>query len=318
MVSLIIEKPGGTELTQFLAEDYHEERLLLDSVIDFLIRNKVDYLITYNGQNFDIPFLKNRIKHNGLSAKIFDFYNFDLYYFVKFKSNIRGKLKSYTQTSVESFYNLNKHRQDVINGKQSAELYKKYVITHDSIIEKIILTHNKEDVLQLYNLLPYIISDVENFDKSISEFGVPVPIELSTDNYSELNSKSKKLHQFPAIAFIAKPRLIKSKNLLKITGSMLTKKFDANIFTDFTSSVSATFDSDKSFFEITIPVSEYSGEFYVDLESAGLIDSNQISYKESLQSILNHPNYINGFLILDYESINLFSIALLQHLTDKY
>ena len=52
----------GSKITQFLAETPYEEDRVLMSTMEFLCEEGVDYLITYNGATFDIPFVKQRLE----------------------------------------------------------------------------------------------------------------------------------------------------------------------------------------------------------------------------------------------------------------
>ena len=51
------------------------------------------------------------------------------------------------------------NRKDVISGRESVKLFSEYAVNQDSVIEKIILTHNREDVLQLNHLVNIVGQD---------------------------------------------------------------------------------------------------------------------------------------------------------------
>ena len=83
MTALLI--PSGENeisVTQFLAEDPYEEDRVLRATLDFLNEQKTDFLVTYNGTSFDIPFMNRRLEalHFPFALKM---YNLDLYSWIR-------------------------------------------------------------------------------------------------------------------------------------------------------------------------------------------------------------------------------------------
>ena len=145
----------GVTITQFLAENPYEEDRVIMATMDFLKDESIDYLITYNGASFDIPFMKQRLATKNLPY-VLNMYEFDLYNFIRSNTGLKSQIGSLSQKNVEQHFGISSNRKDVISGRESVKLFAEYAINQDSVIEKIILTHNREDVLQLCHLFNII------------------------------------------------------------------------------------------------------------------------------------------------------------------
>lgn len=128
------------------------------STMEFLCEEGVDYLITYNGSAFDIPFVKQRLELLHLPY-ILNMYEYDLYNFIRSNTNLKSEIGSISQKNVEAYFGIGTNRKDVISGRESVKLFSEYAVNQDSVIEKIILTHNREDVLQLNHLVNIVGQD---------------------------------------------------------------------------------------------------------------------------------------------------------------
>jgi len=158
---LLIPISGGIRAIQFFSESPEEESLLLNEYITEL--NKLDVLISYNGDNFDLPFINKRCKINGICCQGFNdnhtynnflfHQNFDLYRILDRYSTLRKLLPNLKQKTVETFMGLWSDRTDEISGAESVELYYKYLRTKNPSIRETIMLHNMDDILQLSRLL---------------------------------------------------------------------------------------------------------------------------------------------------------------------
>ncbi|RVU54881.1 ribonuclease H-like domain-containing protein [Anaerosphaera multitolerans] len=133
----------STELKLLFADDLKEEIEILQSI---KLNNK--NIITYNGQSFDVPFIKERKQIYKIPND--NILNFDLYrYLTNYKFLLN--LKNYKQKTVEEFLNIN--RDEFTSGGNIVELYKNYLVDKDEIILNEIITHNKDDVSGLVQSL---------------------------------------------------------------------------------------------------------------------------------------------------------------------
>lgn len=156
------------ELIQYFAENTLEEKNILLETIETL--KNVDYVVTYNGKSFDMPFLYERCKNEAISYE--RLYNLDLYQLVKNHSTLKNTLGSLSQKSIEKFMGISDNREDEISGGKSVMLYSEYTHSlNDNLLNKILL-HNADDVMQLSKLIPLI--KYFDMDIAVQNLGFPL------------------------------------------------------------------------------------------------------------------------------------------------
>ena len=147
---VIPQEDGRFLCRQIFAESLDDEALVIEQTLDIL--NKLDYIITYNGISFDIPFLEKRMRKLGIPENDMP-YNLDMYKVIRNFSDIGRFTPNLKQKTVESYMGLWQERADEIDGGLSVELYASYLLDRDPECERKILLHNADDVKQLYRLL---------------------------------------------------------------------------------------------------------------------------------------------------------------------
>ena len=153
-------------INQFFAENIDEEQELLEVFEQFL--NKFEYIITYNGTSFDLPFLRKRFDYFDIDHNIDSISHLDLLKLVRKNKKIL-KLENCKLKTVER--SLKIYREDTISGKESVNLYKNYERTKDLYKKEIILKHNYDDIFYLPRLLSiYDIIEQETMMKLNIEF----------------------------------------------------------------------------------------------------------------------------------------------------
>lgn len=307
LMGLLTETDDGVRVTQFLAENHYEEYKVLQATLDFLRDEGIDYLITFNGLRYDIPFINTRLEANFMDADPdsgqsgIKLYDFDLYRFLRKCSNLPQRLDSLSQASCEQFFGIANNRQDTITGRESVALFDEYSISGNSTVEKIILTHNREDVLQLYQLMQLTsrneYADIldGDFHSAIAKYGFPVAISADTSAKAGCLDTSRR----SIIQFAARPALNEKKKLLTITGDQLVSPISAAYFPDIDNPITATFNKTTASYEIQLPVNSHGNDFFVDIQKLGL-------------DISDDPDLINGYLILNSRTINLISRSILS------
>ena len=218
LIALLVQTGDCVRITQFLAGNHYEEDRVLDAAMDFLIRENIDYIITYNGQSFDVPFINTRLDRLYSDRKL-NLFNFDLYRFLQSGTDLKRRIGSLSQMSVENYYGIFQDRRDTITGRESVALFDEYSISGSSTAEKIILTHNREDVLQLSRLVHLMCDDVVDFDLAMAK------------------------HGFPACGgrYTVRPRLNRQACTLRICGEQLVSPVSAAFFADIDSPVTSIF-----------------------------------------------------------------------------
>lgn len=284
LVGLLTQTDSGVRATQFLAENHYEESKVLEATMDFLRDEGIGYLITYNGAAFDVPFLNSRLEANFMGSAI-DLYDFDLYRFIKCGTDLRSRLDSLSQKSVENYYGILSDRGDTITGRESVIMFEQYALTGNSTLEKIILTHNREDIVHLNRLMYLALADVgiagnaevHGMHEAIARYGFP--------------AASGRLSVRPSIK--------KQKRLLSITGQQLRDPVSCAYFPDADSPVTAVFNSASASYEIDAPLGRLDDEFYIDARGLGFdLDAD--------------PDCVNGYLVLEPRTINLISRLLAE------
>ncbi|MDE7433107.1 MAG: ribonuclease H-like domain-containing protein, partial [Lachnospiraceae bacterium] len=129
---------------QWFDDTSHDECKLLLMFREFL--KDFDILVDYNGNSFDIPFIKNRgIKH-GILFNFDKFVLIDLYLEIK---KYRGFLKTpdLKQKSIELFLNIN--REDEYDGGRLIEIYKDYIKepSKSKNLLSLLMLHNHDDII---------------------------------------------------------------------------------------------------------------------------------------------------------------------------
>ena len=167
-------------LTQLFAENMKDEISVLeafDKVLpDFTL------LAQFNGNRFDIPFVRARYKYHNLSSHISTIEYFDIYLYIKsfkkFLNMPNCKLKSFEKL-------LNIGRKDLIDGGEAIDEYYNFVSTGDETSLNACLLHNYEDVLNLPDISSLIIfehlKDLTTFNFNVYTDNDYFIIEVNTE-----------------------------------------------------------------------------------------------------------------------------------------
>ena len=275
LTGFLTYRNGELEFTQFFAQLPSEEHQVISATIDLL--NTVDFIVTYNGKFFDIPFIAKRAAKNDLVFP--DIYDLDLFLVFKHYSDIAKVLKSMTQKGLETYAGIDNRRTDTLNGMQSVKLYNQYVNTHSADMERQILLHNSDDVLQLYRLLPLIRQ--ADIHRALQRHGFPVDggrVKTITYKHQEL-----------------------------ILEGLCDDPLDYIKFPTTEEPYSLTMSKDGSF-TLVIPCEKHGDSIYFD--AAHLLDEHMISLDK-------YPGFASGFLIVKEDDmmnsaeINFFAMEFL-------
>ena len=171
---------NGCNVIQFMAESSAEEEQILSAFSDFSRGFKK--LIHFNGDRFDIPFLKAKYEKYGLSDPLAAMDSFDLYKAVKPYKKQLG-LPDCKQKTIELYLGID--REDKYDGGKLIPVYKSYTEKRDKEDLSLLLLHNFEDVKGMFGLLPMLYYDAffKQFD-NMPEVSVRTDEELDEDMYS--------------------------------------------------------------------------------------------------------------------------------------
>lgn len=336
LTACLIPNSTGVTITQFLAENPYEEDRVIMATMDFLKDESIDYLITYNGASFDIPFMKQRLATKNLPY-VLNMYEFDLYNFIRSNTGLKSQIGSLSQKNVEQHFGISSNRKDVISGRESVKLFAEYAINQDSVIEKIILTHNREDVLQLCHLFNIIgrnnfgavLGEGDNGCDGFNGAGIhDVNMAPIVSNHRLDAALAQTGAGLPSAGgeLTARPRL--AAGCLTVAGRQLRAPhklsdntdfaINANFFPETASSISAEFIKENCSYQIRVPLEKHENSQFLDikkilLDAESSDDNTQIKYANLLK---DSDNLINDYLLLVNEGselnreINLISILI--------
>jgi uncharacterized protein YprB with RNaseH-like and TPR domain len=150
LVGFLSFRNGQGEIFQLLARNPVEEKALLFETINQLKEAAV--IVSFNGRSFDIPYLKGRLRFQGLDDELKAFH-FDL--LRQTRKSYRSQLPNCRLLTIERhlFY---QERIDDLPGSQVADYYQHYLDTEDWGYLAPILEHNACDLLTMAKLLGLI------------------------------------------------------------------------------------------------------------------------------------------------------------------
>lgn len=131
-------------IRQYFCETLNEEKDILLAFSNDI--NGKSICITFNGNAFDLPFIKRRFECHSLTNNLSDINSYDILAFMKPLKKI-WKLDNLKLKTIEAFFNI--HRKDIISGKESILMYKDYKKNNNMNLRDKVLLHNYEDVKNL-------------------------------------------------------------------------------------------------------------------------------------------------------------------------
>lgn len=160
-------------LKQFFADKIEEEKELLEKLNNFI--NKFKTIITYNGESFDLPFIKHRLNKFHIKPKFDNISSFDIYRKVRRNSSYLN-LKNYKLKTIEE--SLGIYRSDEHSGKDCIGFYYQYVKTGDKELLSKILKHNYDDLYYLMDILRIFdtIKDIKTTYVKVNNIKIKVEI----------------------------------------------------------------------------------------------------------------------------------------------
>ncbi len=249
----------GLTAEQFFAETLSEEQEVLHDF--WKTAASKDVLITFNGQHFDLPFIKERMKEPAGHMP----FHLDLFLLVKNYSPFRKFLPNLKQKSIENYMGLWQYRKDEISGAESVDLYYRFLTEKSDVLKEKILLHNHDDIVQLYRLLKVL----EKCDLHRAMFNLGFPVKTA-ETYVIIENIS-----------------LKNEKLL-ISGRQIRCPIEYQCYDYNGNMCYMHFDKKSGSFNIELPLIEQSGLVLIDLQALDMDTSELIKY----------PACQEGFLIL--------------------
>ncbi len=144
---------GCWNMTQWFAPAYEDEADIIQAFFQFARQGGYTHLIHFNGNNFDLPFLRQRCAQHILPFDFSTFTGIDLYRRAfPFRDFLH--LPDCRQKTLERFLGLK--REDPYDGGQLIEIYHELVKKPDDFSRQIILDHNCADLKGIFHILPIL------------------------------------------------------------------------------------------------------------------------------------------------------------------
>lgn len=151
LIGVMYYEHDSWKLRQWLGETESDEPLLLRSFVQFAA-NYV-YLIHFNGDRFDLPYVKAKCNTHNLAFLPDQLNSIDIYLKVKpLKKYL--KLAHLNQRSLEEY--LETDRTDTASGGDLIPICREFQKSHDPLLCEQLLWHNRDDLKGLPGLFPLL------------------------------------------------------------------------------------------------------------------------------------------------------------------
>ena len=200
LIGAVFFDNGGWKLKQFFAESMHEEAKLIESffaLVDERRRLGRIFLISFNGDGFDIPFIKNCIRQYALPYDFSQTLSIDLYKYIKPYKKLAG-LDNCRLKSVERLCGI--YREDRYGGGELIYVYEEYLRLSglgegsceyneqnmrlkDALLKSLLL-HNAEDIMDMP-----MVMDILGYDSLIAGGNYAVTKSLIADGVWDIHAR---------------------------------------------------------------------------------------------------------------------------------
>ena len=151
LIGCAFYREGNWQIRQWFAQSPEEEPELIKAFFNFA--QSFSYLLHYNGNTFDLPYLKQKVFGFGFSYDFSRFKGIDIYRRIFPYKNFL-KLPNCKQKTVEYFLGI--ARDDTYNGGELISVYHDYISSHDYNLYHMLLQHNSDDIKGMLELLPIL------------------------------------------------------------------------------------------------------------------------------------------------------------------
>lgn len=138
-------------LLQLFAESAADEPTMLEEF--FRLLDGRSQLVSFNGEGFDIPFLRKVCAQYNLTHPLDRLESYDIYRMLRPAKRLL-MLKSYKLKSCEEFLGI--YREDRFSGQELIQVYMDYLRERDDERLSMLLLHNAEDLKNLPMVLPIL------------------------------------------------------------------------------------------------------------------------------------------------------------------
>ena len=171
---------GKWRTIQWMAEGYDQETDILKAFFSFA--RPYRYLIHFNGNNFDLPFIMQKCEQLSLPYGFDNFQGIDLYKRIApYKFFL--KLPNCKQKTLEQFLGID--RRDVFSGGELIGIYHDYVKNPSEFSENALFLHNADDLKGMLETLP-VLTYYDLFNQPVKAK------KVQANSYRDLNGNRRK------------------------------------------------------------------------------------------------------------------------------
>ncbi|MCR4617208.1 MAG: ribonuclease H-like domain-containing protein [Lachnospiraceae bacterium] len=179
MIGCAYNSAGKWCTIQWLAETYEQEVDILNAFFDFVKDYK--YLVHFNGNQFDMPYLIQKCKQHELDYNFESFTGIDLYKRISPCKVFLG-LSNCKQKTMEKFLGID--RKDAFSGGELIGVYHDYVKDPSEFSRNTLLLHNEDDLKGMLSILP-MLAYFDLFNNSV------MVKRASANNYKDYNGATR-------------------------------------------------------------------------------------------------------------------------------
>ena len=144
LIGALSPHQSGAVLTQWFAESMSDEKAMLVQFNELC--GSLKRLVSYNGEGFDIPFIRGAMSQYAINEHISGMESLDIYAHIRRMKELFST-PDMTLKSMERFIGI--CREDTFSGSDLIAVYKEYLSSRDERLLGFLLLHNAEDVKNL-------------------------------------------------------------------------------------------------------------------------------------------------------------------------
>lgn len=152
LIGAVYHQQMEWHIRQWFSDSLTAEKEILEDFFSFIRNYQV--IVSFNGDTFDLPFLKKCAAAYGFDTDALDnIRSFDLYRHLRpIKTMLQ--LENLKLATLEGYLGI--ARQDQASGKEMIAVYKDYLDTKDDRLYQVLLLHNEEDLKALPQIMPLL------------------------------------------------------------------------------------------------------------------------------------------------------------------
>ncbi|MCM1084693.1 MAG: ribonuclease H-like domain-containing protein [Clostridium sp.] len=255
---------GKWKIRQWFNDDGKSEQEIIQAFMEFI--KKYRFLINYNGDGFDIPYLNSKLEKYSMEYSFSDIESIDLYKKMKPYKKL-FHIDNLKQKSLERFLDID--RLDKYSGGDLIKVYNKYLSTKNEAEKQLLIQHNYEDLeglLYCCSLLSY------------------TKLKAGCFTVTKMSVKENRLLFSITLEYNIPKRVSIGKNDIIITGNQNEMTLNVPIVTD---ELKFFFDDYKDYFYLP------AEDMAVHKSVAAYVDKNyRISAKKETCYLKHYGHYI--------------------------